>query len=123
MCLRNNSTGSKSNHPDATVILNLIRDLITIDSLPNSLAIDTPYAEQRNLYPKRLLTLSDELNLNLKSGIRFATIDAMQGQEADYVFLNWVVTNPGGLGFTVETPPLISLSPAQGDVLSVRRRR
>lgn len=95
-----NVRGSRFNHANATLVLDLIRHLTIHDALPESFAIITPYAEQRACYVEGLMSLSDVMGRRLESIVRVATVDSMQGHEADYLVLDWVVTNPEDLGFT-----------------------
>jgi len=90
---------SRCNLVNATVCMNMVETLLkTFD--PKHLAIISPYRAQQEVYHRALYRLQSKLKEKDLRAIQNKTIDSFQGNEADIIILDLVVTKK--LGFTRE---------------------
>ncbi|KAE8423790.1 AAA domain-containing protein [Aspergillus pseudocaelatus] len=98
----NPTTYSRSNVRNVAVVMDLIEYLITENALSGlSCCILPTYADQKKAYINSMLNLSRKLSIAWEDMVSVFTVDGMQGNQADIVIVDWVVTfgEPSDLGF------------------------
>ncbi|PYH32406.1 uncharacterized protein BO87DRAFT_312756, partial [Aspergillus neoniger CBS 115656] len=88
----NDRTRSRSNLANVTIVMELVEFLLRRDVLKGKTStIITTYADQKKLYIRRMMKLSEKLSIAWEDMVKIATVDSMQGHEADFIILDWVV--------------------------------
>ncbi|RLL94337.1 hypothetical protein CFD26_101079 [Aspergillus turcosus] len=98
----NPTTYSRSNARNVAVVIELIEYLLTANALDGlSCCILPTYADQKKAYIDALLNLSQKLDIPWKDMVSVFTVDGMQGNQADVIIVDWVITSgePRDLGF------------------------
>lgn len=84
--LRNDRNYSRSNPASVSVVMDLVEFLIHRHALEAiTCAIITTYSEQKKEYVGKMMRLSKRLNIAWEKMVRVATVEFMQGHEADVV--------------------------------------
>jgi hypothetical protein len=98
----NPTTYSRSNARNVTVVIELIEYLLSSKALDGlSCCILPTYADQQKAYINALLNLSQKLDIPWENMVSVSTVDGMQGNQADVIIVDWVITSggPRDLGF------------------------
>ncbi|PKY04831.1 hypothetical protein P168DRAFT_225041, partial [Aspergillus campestris IBT 28561] len=102
---RNSQNQSRSNTENVVVVMDLVEFIVRRGALEDvTCAIITAYSDQRKEYVGRLMRLSEKLDIAWKDMPKVATVDSMQGHEADLIILDWVVISgkKSDLGFAAD---------------------
>ncbi|KAL4889313.1 AAA domain-containing protein [Aspergillus ambiguus] len=100
--LRNDKNYSRSNPANVLVVTSLVEFLISRGALEAvTCVIITTYSEQKKEYVDKMMMLSEKHDIAWEEMVRVATVDSMQGHEADVVILDWVIDSgtKSDLGF------------------------
>lgn len=88
----NERTFSRSNEANVSVVMESLKHLMSLNALDGLMcAVITTYADQKRCYVDEMLKLSEKDSINWEETVRIATVDSMQGHQADVVILDWVV--------------------------------
>ncbi|KAK1139333.1 hypothetical protein N8T08_001104 [Aspergillus melleus] len=90
----NQTTFSRSNKRNIEVVMNLIEHLISNNALNGlSCCILPTYADQKKAYVEAMIALSQKLGIAWEDMVSVSTVDSMQGNQADIVIVDWVITS------------------------------
>ncbi|KAF5866133.1 hypothetical protein ETB97_000667 [Aspergillus alliaceus] len=90
----NQTTFSRSNKRNIEVVMNLIEHLISNSALNGmSCCIRPTYADQKKAYVEAMIALSKKLGIAWEVMVSVCTVDSMQGNQADIVIVDWVITS------------------------------
>lgn len=76
----NDRTRSRSNLANVTIVMELVEFLISRDVFKGKTStIITTYADQKKLYVRRLMKLSEKLSITWEDMVKIATVDSYKG--------------------------------------------